>query len=159
MISLHTHPTPAQLWLAATPPYGGDDPNEQEGDSDLDARSLRVLIVEDEFFISLDLQNLLQTLGHTVVGVAVSADQAVRIAQREQPDVALMDIRLVGPRDGIDAGEEIFNRFGVPSLFVTANTDPQTRARAHGVQPLGFLEKPINPQRLRVGLRKVPTPN
>jgi CheY-like chemotaxis protein len=159
MIFLHTHATPgAQLWLATTPPHGGNGPNEQESDSDLDARSLRILIVEDEFFISLDTQNLLQALGHTVVGIAVSADEAVRIAQREPPDVALVDIRLVGARDGIDAADEIFSRFGVPSLFVTANTDPQTRSRAQAVQPLGFLEKPLNPQRLRVGLRKVPTP-
>jgi CheY-like chemotaxis protein len=158
MISLQTHPTPAQLWLAAAPPHGGDDPNEQEADSDLDARSLRVLIVEDEFFISLDMQNLLQALGHAVVGTAVSADEAVRIAERQQPDVALVDIRLVGSRDGIDAAEEMFNRFGVPSLFVTANTDPHTRWRAQAVQPLGFLEKPVSAQRLRLGLRRVPAP-
>jgi CheY-like chemotaxis protein len=157
MIFLQTHATPAQLWLAATPPHGSGGSNDQERDPDLDARSLRVLIVEDEFFISLDMQNLLQALGHAVVGIAVSADEAVRTAQREQPDVALVDIRLVGVRDGIDAAKEMFNRFGVPSLFVTANTDPQTRSRAHAVQPLGFLEKPLNPQRLRLALRSVPT--
>src|SRR4029453_9846508 len=156
MITLHAHPIPAQLWFAATPPHGGEGPNEQEADSDLDARSLRVLIVEDEFFISLDMQNLVQGLGHTVVGIAVSAADAVRIAQNEQPDVALVDIRLMGPRDGIDAAEEILRRFGVPSLFVTANTDPDTRGRAHAVEPLGFLEKPLAAQRLRVALRAVP---
>jgi two-component system, response regulator PdtaR len=157
MISLHNHPAPSQLWLAAGPPRGGDDPNEEQHDADLDARSLRVLIVEDEFFISLDMQNLLQALGHMVVGVAVSADDAVRLARLEQPDVALVDIRLVGVRDGIDAAEEMFNRFGVPSLFVTANTDPQTRHRAQAVQSLGFLEKPVTTQRLKVGLRGVST--
>jgi CheY-like chemotaxis protein len=156
MISLHAHPVPAQLWFAATPPHRAEGPNEHKPDSDLDARSLRVLIVEDEFFISLDMQNLVQALGHTVVGIAVSAADAVRIAGREQPDVALVDIRLVGTRDGIDAAQEMFNRFAVPSLFVTANTDPQTRARAQAVQPLGFLEKPVTTQRLRVGLRAVP---
>jgi CheY-like chemotaxis protein len=156
MITLHAHPFPAQLWFAATPPHGGEGPNEQQADSDLDARSLRVLIVEDEFFISLDMQNLVQGLGHTVVGIAVSAADAVRIAQSERPDVALVDIRLMGPRDGIDAAEEILHRFGVPSLFVTANTDPHTRGRAQAVQPLGFLEKPVAAQRLRVALRAVP---
>jgi CheY-like chemotaxis protein len=156
MTSLHYHPVPAQLWFAATPPHGGEGPNEQQNDSDLDARSLRVLIVEDEFFISLDMQNLVQALGHTVVGIAVSTADAVRIAQSERPDVALVDIRLIGPRDGIAAAEEILRRFGVPSLFVTANTDPHTRGRAQAVQPLGFLEKPVTAQRLRVGLRGVP---
>lgn len=158
MISLYSYPRPAQLWFAADPPRAGDDPGEEHRKSDLDARSHRVLIVEDEFFISLDLQNLLHGLGHTVVGIAVSADQAVQLAQREQPDVALVDIRLAGPRDGIDAAQEMFNRFGVPSLFVTANTDPQTRARAQAVQPLGFLEKPVTTHRLRAGLRGVPNP-
>ena len=143
MIPLHPHPAPAQLWFAADPPRGGSDPDEEHRNADLDARALRVLIVEDEFFISLDMQNLLQALGHTVVGIAVSADEAARVAQREHPDVALMDIRLVGARDGIDAAQEIFNRFGVPSLFVTANTDPQTRGRALAAQPLGFLEKSV----------------
>jgi CheY-like chemotaxis protein len=156
MTSLHYHPVPAQLWFAATPPHGGEGPNEQQNDSDLDERSLRVLIVEDEFFISLDMQNLVQALGHTVVGIAVSTADAVRIAQSERPDVALVDIRLIGPRDGIAAAQEILRRFGVPSLFVTANTDPHTRGRAQAVQPLGFLEKPVTAQRLRVGLRGVP---
>ena len=156
MISLHAHPVPAQLWLAANPPPRGGDPNEQATDSDLDARSLRVLIVEDEFFISLDMQNLVQGLGHAVVGIAISAADAVRMAQSERPDVALVDIRLIGARDGIDAAGEMFNRFGIPSLFVTANTDPHTRGRAQAVHPLGFIEKPVNSQRLRAALRSVP---
>jgi CheY-like chemotaxis protein len=109
---------------------------------------LRVLIVEDEFFISLHTTGLLQALGHVAVAVAVSADQAVAIAERERPDVVLMDIRLLGPRDGIDAAEEITRRLGIGSIFVTANTDPQTRRRAEAVRPLGFLEKPLTEQRL-----------
>ena len=95
---------------------GGDRP-------DVDTRSLRVLIVEDEFFISLHTKGLLQALGHVAVAVAVSADQAVAIAERERPDVVLMDIRLLGSRDGIDAAEEIRHRLGIGSIFVTANTD------------------------------------
>jgi CheY-like chemotaxis protein len=158
MITLHNEPAPAQLWFAANPPRSDASPGAREQDTDLDARSLRVLIVEDEFFIALDVENLLQTLGHAVVGIAVTADEAVQIAGREQPDVALMDIRLIGVRDGIDAAQEIFNRFGVPSLFVTANTDPQTRSRAQAVKPLGFLEKPVTVHRLRSGLRGVPRP-
>ena len=94
MISLATYPIPAQLWLAAAAAQGGDAPDEQGDQPDVEARSLRVLIVEDEFFISLDTKRLLQNLGHVAVAVAVSADQAVNIAERERPDVVLMDIRL-----------------------------------------------------------------
>jgi DNA-binding NarL/FixJ family response regulator len=85
-----------------------------------------------------------------------AAGAIARRTQSERPDVALVDIRLIGPRDGIDAAEEILRRFGVPSLFVTANTDPDTRGRAQAVEPLGFLEKPLAAQRLRVALRAVP---
>jgi two-component system, response regulator PdtaR len=152
-----TYSNPPRLWLAAAPPQGGDELGQQDDGQALDLRSLRTMIVEDEFFISLHTKTLLQALGHVVVGIAVSADEAARIAEREHPDVALMDIRLVGARDGIAAAEEIFNRFGVPSIFVTANTDPQTRGRAQAVQPLGFLEKPLTEERLKIGLRHVPT--
>ena len=152
MIALATHSTPAQLWLAAAAAHGGDSPDEQGDHPALQARSLRVLVVEDEFFISLHTKGLLNALGHVVVAVAVSADQAINIAEREQPDVVLMDIRLLGSRDGIDAAEEIRARLGIGSIFVTANTDPQTRRRAEAVRPIGFLEKPLTEQRLRLGL-------
>jgi len=158
MILLGSFSNPAKLWLAAAAAQGSDRPEEQGHQPDLETRSLRVLIVEDEFFISLHTQGLLQALGHVVVAIAVSADEAVNIAATENPDVVLMDIRLIGPRDGIDAAEEIRRRFGIGSIFVTANSDPQTRQRAHAVQPVGFLEKPLTEQRLRLGLSRVAQP-
>jgi two-component system, response regulator PdtaR len=155
MISLQTQPQPVHLWLAAFGPHGGGAPAEQGEKQNLQTRALRVLIVEDEFYISLHTRGLLQAMGHVVVAVAVSADQAVSITERERPDVVLMDIRLVGSRDGIDAADEISERFGIGSIFVTANADPQTRRRADAVHSLGFLEKPLTEQRLRLGLSKV----
>jgi CheY-like chemotaxis protein len=156
MISLQHLSGPAKLWLAAAA-HGGDTPENQDGypERAAEARPLRVLIVEDEFFISLHTKELLQALGHEAVAVAVSADQAVAIAERERPDVVLMDIRLMGARDGIAAADEIRTRFGIGSIFVTANTDPQTRSRAEAVQPIGFLQKPLTEQRLRLGLSRV----
>lgn len=155
MMLLQTYSNPTQLWLAANPSHGDESPERDRDGEQLQARSLRVLVVEDEFFISLDTKALLQSMGHTVVAIAVSADQAVRLAGQEKPDVVLMDIRLAGTRDGIDAAEEIRSRFGVSSIFVTANSDPQTRRRAQAVQPLDFLEKPLTEQRLRLCLSRV----
>ena len=152
MISLQAYSNPAQLWLAAAAAQGSSGPEEQSDDPNVALSSLRVLIVEDEFFISLDTKALLQTLGHEVVGIAVSADQAVSFAERDRPDVVLMDIRLIGTRDGIDAAEEIDRRFGIPSLFVTANSDPLTRQRAANVSALGLLVKPLTKERLKMGL-------
>src|SRR5262245_7218995 len=140
------------LWFAAAPVRDGGAPSEHGQSQDLRTRPLRVLIVEDEFYISLHTKGLLQALGHSVVAVAVSADQAVSIAEREHPDVVLMDIRLTGARDGIAAADEISGRFGIGSIFVTANTDAETRRRAEAVRPLGFLEKPLTEHRLRQGL-------
>jgi CheY-like chemotaxis protein len=127
--------------MAAAAAQGGDTPRQQDDGQDLETRSLRVLIVEDEFFISLHTKGLLQALGHVVVAVAVSADQAVSLAGREKPDV-------------IEAAEDIRSRFGIGSIFVTANTDPHTRQRAEATRPLGILEKPLTEQRLRLGLAR-----
>lgn len=158
MISLRHLSEPAKLWLAAAAAAHGDDTSEdRDGDiaRAVGKRQLRVLIVEDEFFISLHTKELLQAMGHVAVAVAVSAEQAVALAERERPDVVLMDIRLMGARDGIAAAEEIRSRFGISSIFVTANTDAQTRRRAEAVQPIAFLQKPLTEERLRLGLSRV----
>jgi CheY-like chemotaxis protein len=151
---LASYSQPTKLWLAASAEHDSNPPGEQGDQPDFEARSLRVLIVEDEFFISLHTKQLLQALGHRVVGIAVSADEAIDFAEQERPDVVLMDIRLNGLRDGIEAADEIRQRLGIGSIFVTANTDPQTRQRALASQPLGFLEKPLTEQRLKLGLSK-----
>jgi AmiR/NasT family two-component response regulator len=106
------------------------------------------MIVEDEFFIALDTEEQARSLGHTVVGIAVSADEAVRMAGEQKPDVVLMDIRLSGPKDGIAAALDIRSRYNIPSIFLTANTDPSTLTRAKSIEPLGVLEKPLSRQRL-----------
>ena len=142
----------AKLYLAAAVLHGSDEPTDGTDGAMVGSRSLRVLIVEDEFFISLDTKELLEALGHAVVGVAVSADQAVQLAEREKPDVVLMDIRLNGDRDGIQAAEEIYGRLGIKSIFVSANSDPPTRERAAALQPLGILDKPLTLPRLQAGL-------
>jgi CheY-like chemotaxis protein len=154
MDSLASYSQPAKLWLAASGEHDRNPPEEQGDQPRLEARSLRILIVEDEFFISLHTKQLLHVLGHVVVGIAVSAEQAIHFAEQERPDVVLMDIRLNGSRDGIEAADEIRRRLGIGSIFVTANTDQQTRQRALASQPLGFLEKPLTQQRLKLGLSK-----
>jgi two-component system, response regulator PdtaR len=146
---------PSMLWLAAAGQQDGNAPDEQDGPRPVGTQALRVLVVEDEFFIALHTRTLLEDLGHVVVGTAISAEQAISIAEKERPDVVLMDIRLDGSRDGIDAALEIRSRLGIGSIFVTANSDPRTRQRAEAAQPLEFLEKPLTEQRLRSGLSRL----
>ncbi|MGK7871059.1 response regulator [Falsiroseomonas sp. E2-1-a20] len=114
----------------------------REGASTLSSRG-RVLIVEDEYFVALDIEDALSSVGFTVVGIATTAEEATRMAEAERPDVVLMDIRLAGPRDGIEAAAEIRNRLGIRSLFATAHSDGATRARGdEAASPLGWLTKP-----------------
>ena len=121
----------------------------------MDAKKLKVLIVEDEFFIALDAEEQVKSLGHTVVGTAVSAEKAIRIAGEEKPDVVLMDIGLIGPVDGITAALEIRSLYGVEAIFVTANTDQSTLARAQSIKPLAVLQKPLTKDRLAAQLARL----
>jgi CheY-like chemotaxis protein len=148
MIALATS-SQTELYLAAAASRDNNSFERGEDRPSEAPRPLRILVVEDEFFISLDIKELLETLGHVVVAIAISADEAVNIASSERPDVVLMDIRLAGPRDGIDAAQEIYSRLGIGSIFVTANTDPETRTRAQAIKPIAFLEKPLTEYRLR----------
>ena len=103
---------------------------------------VRVLIVEDEYLIGSELEAGLSGAGFDVVGWARSADQAIAIAASQRPDLVVMDIQLLGARDGVEAGLEIFNRTGIRSLFATAHGDVHTRARAAPAEPLGWVSKP-----------------
>ena len=108
----------------------------------LDERPRRILIVEDEFLIALELENRLLEAGFKVVGIAVTAREAVHLTASERPDLAIMDIRLAGPEDGVDAAVELFATFGVRSIFASAHSDLETRRRASSASPVGWLQKP-----------------
>lgn len=102
----------------------------------------RILIVEDDYFVASELEATLIDAGFDVVGIAASAEEASALARAERPLLAIMDIRLVGPRDGVDAALELFRRDGIRSLFATAHQDPRTRERAAAASPLGWISKP-----------------
>jgi two-component system, response regulator PdtaR len=89
----------------------------------------------------------------TVVGTAVTADEALEIARAKEPDIAIMDIRLGGARDGIDAAIALIQELGISSIFASAHGDRTTRERAEAARPLGFLEKPYSPAALLSAVR------
>ncbi len=102
----------------------------------------RVLIVEDDFVVSADMEAELMDAGFAVVGIATSAKEAVELAAAAQPHLIIMDIRLEGPSDGIEAAHEIFKSKGIRSLFASAYHDAETRRRAALCAPLGWIAKP-----------------
>jgi CheY-like chemotaxis protein len=101
-----------------------------------------VLIVEDEYFVASELEYSLLAAGFAVCGIAASADEALSLALSEHPELVLMDIRLLGPRDGIAAAIDIYQQTGIRSIFATAHVDEQTKARAEPAAPLGWIAKP-----------------
>jgi DNA-binding NarL/FixJ family response regulator len=112
----------------------------------------RILLVEDEMFVAMDIERVVEKAGHQVVGFAGTAERAVALADELRPDLILMDIRLRGERDGIDAAIEIRKRFDIPCLVISAFTDAQTRVRAAPARVLGFISKPFEHSVLEIAL-------
>jgi DNA-binding NarL/FixJ family response regulator len=102
----------------------------------------RILIVEDDFFVALDLEAGLTDAGLRVVGPARTAEEAVALARAEKPQLAVMDIRLASARDGIEAALDLYRDLGIRSIFASAHADPSFRKRAEAASPLGWLQKP-----------------
>ena len=121
--------------------------NPETGDSNKTAQA-RVLIVEDEFLIAMELEYRLLEAGIEVVGTAITAEEAIAIAKSEKPDLAIMDIRLAGRRDGVDAAIELFSLYGIRSVFASAHADSGTRKRAAAASPIGWLQKPYPAEEL-----------
>ena len=103
--------------------------------------SYRVLVVEDEGLIARDIQNRLEALGHTVVATVGTAEEA--LAAAGHADIVLMDIRLDGTVDGIDAAAAIRQQFHIPVIFLTAHADRSTIERAKQASPFGYIVKPL----------------
>jgi PAS domain S-box-containing protein len=109
----------------------------------------RILIVEDEAIVAMDLQGRLAALGYEVAAVTSTGEEAVLRAHETRPDLALMDIRLAGELDGIAAAEQVRDRLGIPVVFLTAYADDDTLARAKVADPFGYLLKPFQDRDLR----------
>ena len=114
--------------------------------------SARILIVEDEYSIAADLERILGRLGYVVVGHAASGEQAIEMASATTPDLILMDIRLKGKLDGVEAAERILASQPVSIIYLTAYVDEETVARAKRTEPFGYLMKPFNEHQLRTTL-------
>ncbi len=105
----------------------------------------RILLVEDEGIVATDIERCLEDAGFEVVAIAASAEDAMREASRTRPDLVLMDVRIQGAVDGIEAGRQLFQRFKLPIIYLTAHGDRDTIERAKTTEPLAFLLKPFKP--------------
>ena len=109
----------------------------------------RILVVEDQRLIAADIENTLKKLGYVVVGNVSSGEDAISTSDQVRPELVLMDVRLRGEMDGIQAAEIIRDRFNVPVVYLTAYADEETILRAKKTTPFGYLVKPFNERELR----------
>ncbi|WP_404786260.1 EAL domain-containing protein [Altericista sp. CCNU0014] len=111
--------------------------------------STSILIVEDENIVARDLQYALEDLGYAVPAIAKTGSLAIQKASELQPDLILMDIRLLGEMDGIAAAQAILERLDVPIVYLTAHSDDNTLTRSKLTHPYGYLIKPFEERELR----------
>jgi DNA-binding response OmpR family regulator len=117
--------------------------------NELISPGLRALIVEDEILIAEELRERLSRLGFSVIAAVDCAEEGIAIATRERPDLVLMDIRLKGKKDGVQAAEEIRQQVDVPIVYLTAYSDQRTVDRAKMTEHDGFILKPFQRRELQ----------
>ena len=114
--------------------------NEALGEIEKQTRA-RVLIIEDEPLIAMDIETIVRDLGHEVTGVAVTRDEAVALAMEDRPGLVLADIQLADDSSGIDAVKEILAKFQVPVIFITAF--PERLLTGERPEPTFLITKPF----------------
>jgi CheY-like chemotaxis protein len=112
------------------------------------SKPVSILIVEDEALIASYIEEVLGESGFRVAGIAASGPEALSLAAENQPSLALVDIRLTGPIDGIELACLLRERYDLPAIFLSGLADADTTARAQAAQPLGFLPKPFPPSQV-----------
>ena len=114
--------------------------------------SRRVLIVEDEMIVQLHLARIVAELGHELVGTAVNTREALELAQREAPELVLMDIHLADGDDGVDTAQKLVRSYDCAIVFVTAYADQKTIERTELVGAAGYLVKPFTAPAVRAAI-------
>ena len=107
----------------------------------------RVLIIEDETIIALDLENLVCEAGHQVAGIATTCDEAIQLAKKCKPDLVLTDIQLADDSSGIDAAAAILREFDIPVIFITAY--PERLLTGQRPEPTYLISKPFSPEKVK----------
>ncbi len=122
------------------------------GNATVTANAKRILVVEDEGIIAMELAHTLRDFGYAVVGTAADDAEALALAEREQPDLVMMDIVLRGPVDGIETARRLREARDLPVVFLTAYGDASTLERAKQAAPYGYLLKPYRREELRAAV-------
>ncbi|WP_292487880.1 response regulator [Methanohalobium sp.] len=109
----------------------------------------KILVVEDENSVALDIKNRLKKLGYTVAGTASTGENAIKKAEEITPELVLVDIVLKGEIDGIEVARYIHNNLDIPVVYLTAYADDELIERAKHTEPYGYILKPFQDKDLR----------
>jgi DNA-binding LytR/AlgR family response regulator len=113
---------------------------------------INILIVEDESIVALDLANGLERDGYNIAGIADNAEEALQLFNDNEVDIVLMDVNIMGKKDGIDTAIAILKQKAVPIIYLTAFTDAVTIDRIKQTHPAAFLSKPYNLTNVRIAI-------
>ena len=113
----------------------------------------KILVVEDESIVAMDIRSTLIRLGYDVPAIASSGEAAIRRAEELPLDLVLMDINLNGKMDGIETAQQIHDRFDIPVVYLTAYSDENTLERANVTEPFGYIIKPFGDRELHVAIK------
>jgi DNA-binding NarL/FixJ family response regulator len=107
-----------------------------------------ILIVEDDPIVASCINEFLTEAEFHVAGIAASASEALSLLDHDKPDLALIDIHLTGPLDGIELACLIRSKINAPTIFLSGYADLETKQKAQAARPLAFLQKPFRPSSL-----------
>lgn len=114
------------------------------------SESIKILIVEDETIVALDLKRRLTKLGYQVTGTAANSDKALALVNQELPSIVLMDIHIQGSVDGIEMATMLQKTHDIPIIYLTAYSEEKTLTRAKATKPYGYLLKPFSDRELHI---------
>jgi PleD family two-component response regulator len=113
---------------------------------------IKILVIEDENIVALDLKNQLETLGYEVCAMISNGEEAIERVGELKPDLILMDIMLKGELDGVQTAEKIKESHNIPIIYLTAYSDEKTLKRAKITEPYGYLLKPFEERELHTNI-------
>lgn len=117
----------------------------------------KILIVEDEVVTSMDLWHILELWGYDMCEQVSKGEEAIKAAEKERPDIMLIDINLDGGINGIEVAKQISSRFRIHVIFITGYSDPEMKKQAELISPAGYFIKPIDYYTLKETIESILT--
>jgi len=117
-------------------------------------QKMKVLIVEDEYLIAFALMQGLNRMGYETCKPVSNGELAIEHAREERPDMVVMDLRLAGKMDGMEAGRMIHRRYGIPILFISGHMNEQICHELADVRPVACLTKPVQAHDVHGAIQK-----